>query len=418
MEHKISKFQWFNEIPSHWKESKISYLFEIGRGRVISGPELKEDGLYPVYSSQTKNDGCMGMIDTYDFDDDLITWTTDGANAGTVFIRSGKFNCTNVCGTLKPVVDADLKYYYYYLQFVTQFYKRPDTNGAKIMNNEMASVHALIPPLSEQTKIAAFLDRKTAQIDTIIEKKQKLLQLLEEKKKSVINEAVTKGLNPNVPMKDSGIEWFGDIPESWEVSKLGYLGSFQNGVSKGGDYFGSGYPFVNYADIYKNFSLPLKVEALANSTEEDRISYSVEKGDVFFTRTSETIEEIGIASTCLETIPNAVFSGFTIRFRPDLKSSLFEGFSKYFFRSNYVRISFTKEMNLVTRASLSQTLLKSLTIFLPSLEEQKSIAKYLDNYEKKFFEVSQKLNFQIEKLKEYRQSIISEAVTGKIAVSN
>lgn len=75
-------------------------------------------------------------------------------------------------------------------------------------------------------------------------------------------------------------------------------------------------------------------------------------------------------------------------------------------------------MNLVTRASLSQTLLKSLTIFLPSLEEQKSIAKYLDNYEKKFFEVSQKLNFQIEKLKEYRQSIISEAVTGKIAVSN
>ncbi len=418
MEHKISKFQWFNEIPSHWKESKISYLFEIGRGRVISGPELKEDGLYPVYSSQTKNDGCMGMIDTYDFDDDLITWTTDGANAGTVFIRSGKFNCTNVCGTLKPVVDADLKYYYYYLQFVTQFYKRPDTNGAKIMNNEMASVHALIPPLSEQTKIAAFLDRKTALIDTIIEKKQKLLQLLEEKKKSVINEAVTKGLNPNVPMKDSGIEWIGDIPESWEVSKLGYLGSFQNGVSKGGDYFGTGYPFVNYGDIYKNFSLPLKVEALANSTEEDRISYSVEKGDVFFTRTSETIEEIGIASTCLETIPNAVFSGFTIRFRPDLKSSLFEGFSKYFFRSNYVRISFTKEMNLVTRASLSQTLLKSLTIFLPSLEEQKSIAKYLDNYEKKFFEVSQKLNFQIEKLKEYRQSIISEAVTGKIEVSN
>ena len=223
MEHKISKFQWFNEIPSHWKESKISYLFEIGRGRVISGSELKEDGLYPVYSSQTKNNGCMGMIDTYDFDDDLLTWTTDGANAGTVFIRSGKFNCTNVCGTLKPVVDADLKYYYYYLQFVTQFYKRPDTNGAKIMNNEMASVHALIPPVSEQSQIAAFLDQKTAQIDTIIEKKQKLLQLLEEKKKSIINEAVTKGLNPNVPMKDSGIEWIGDIPESWEVKDLKYL---------------------------------------------------------------------------------------------------------------------------------------------------------------------------------------------------
>jgi type I restriction enzyme S subunit len=239
MEHKISKFQWFNEIPSHWKESKISYLFEIGRGRVISGPELKEDGLYPVYSSQTKNDGCMGMIDTYDFDDDLITWTTDGANAGTVFIRSGKFNCTNVCGTLKPVVDADLKYYYYYLQFVTQFYKRPDTNGAKIMNNEMASVHALIPPLSEQTKIAAFLDRKTAQIDTIIEKKQKLLQLLDEKKKAVINEAVTgqkvwvgnAWVEP-AEVKDSGVEWVGEIPANWELKKMKYLLA-DNGIKIG-----------------------------------------------------------------------------------------------------------------------------------------------------------------------------------------
>lgn len=418
MNYKISKFKWFGEIPSHWAESKISYLFSIGRGRVISGQEIKEDGKYPVYSSQTKDDGCMGMIDTYDFDDNLITWTTDGANAGTVFIRSGKFNCTNVCGTLKPLKDVDLKFYFYYLQFATQFYKRPDTNGAKIMNNEMAGIHTLVPPLEEQTKIASFLDKKTAQIDAIIDKKQNLLNLLDEKKKAVINEAVTKGLNPNVPMKNSGIEWIGEIPEDWKIKKLGYLGSCQNGVSKSGDYFGTGYPFVNYGDIYNNYSLPKTVSALAESTDEDRLNYSVEKGDVFFTRTSETIDEIGIASTCLEKIENAVFSGFTIRFRPQNKTELFEGYSKFFFRSNFVRNSLTKEMNLVTRASLSQVLLKSLPVLLPIFADQKEIASYLENYSENCNVIKEKLKQQIEKLKEYRQSVISEAVTGKIDVSN
>ncbi|MDM1408231.1 restriction endonuclease subunit S [Myroides sp. DF42-4-2] len=413
---KKSKFEWFDEIPLSWSESKISYLFEIGRGRVISQQELKEDGMYPVYSSQTKDNGCMGMIDTYDFDDNLITWTTDGANAGTIFIREGKFNCTNVCGTLKPILDIELKYYYYYLQFVTQFYKRPDTNGAKIMNNEMANIHTLIPPKETQIHIAKFLDKKTAEIDAIIEKKENLLLLLEEKKKAIINEAVTKGINPNAPMKDSGIEWIGEIPEHWEVKPLGYLGSCQNGVSKGGDYFGEGHPFVNYGDIYKNYELPTTVEGLAKSSEEDREAYSVLYGDVFFTRTSETIEEIGIASTCLKTIENAVFSGFTIRFRPYSLEELYPEYSKYFFRSNYIRVSLVKEMNLVTRASLSQTLLKSLKVILPPYEEQKSIVLYFQNKFQTIDKAKEKIDVQINKLKEYRQSLISEAVTGKIDI--
>jgi type I restriction enzyme S subunit len=416
---KKSKFEWFDEIPLSWRESKISYLFEIGRGRVISQQELKEDGKFPVYSSQTKDNGCMGMIDTYDFDDNLITWTTDGANAGTVFIREGKFNCTNVCGTLKPVLDIELKYYYYYyyyLQFVTQFYKRPDTNGAKIMNNEMANIHALIPPKETQIRIVEFLDKKTGEIDAIIEKKDNLLLLLEEKKKAIINEAVTKGIDLNAPMKNSEIEWIGEIPEHWEIKPLGYLSSCQNGVSKGGDYFGEGYPFVNYGDIYKNYELPTKVEGLVKSSEEDREAYSVLYGDVFFTRTSETIEEIGIASTCLRTIENAVFSGFTIRFRPFSLQELHPEYSKYFFRSNYVRVSLVKEMNLVTRASLSQTLLKSLKVILPPYEEQKNIVLYFQSLFQIIDKAKEKIDVQINKLKEYRQSLISEAVTGKIDI--
>ncbi|MFM6135741.1 MAG: restriction endonuclease subunit S, partial [Sphaerospermopsis kisseleviana] len=178
-------------------------------------------------------------------------------------------------------------------------------------------------------------------------------------------------------MKDSGIEWLGAIPEHWEVKRLRYTGFCQNGISKGADYFGFGYPFVNYTDVYANPELPKIVNGLANSTDEDRINYSVQTGDIFFTRTSETIEEIGITSTCLQSIDNATFSGFLIRVRP-FANLIFPGFSKYYFRCQLHRFFFVKEMNLVTRASLSQELLKKLPVLLPPLQEQQKIAEYLD----------------------------------------
>ena len=93
--YKLTPSLGFEKIPAEWDLKKVKYLFHIGRGRVISQEELMDNGLYPVFSSQTQNNGCLGYINTFDFDCDQLTWTTDGANAGTVFIRSGKHNCTN-----------------------------------------------------------------------------------------------------------------------------------------------------------------------------------------------------------------------------------------------------------------------------------------------------------------------------------
>ena len=102
-EYKESGVEWIGKIPKHWETKAVWMMFHLGRGRVISNEEIVANpGQYPVYSSQTENEGIMGYIDTYDFDGDYITWTTDGAKAGTVFYRTGQFNCTNVCGTLLP----------------------------------------------------------------------------------------------------------------------------------------------------------------------------------------------------------------------------------------------------------------------------------------------------------------------------
>lgn len=189
---KDSEVHYINSIAQHWKIERIKDLFNIGRGRVIGQELLVEDGKYPVYSSQTENNGCLGYIETYDFDNDLLTWTTDGANAGTVFRRSGKFNCTNVCGTLIPKrKNLDLDYVVYALQESASHNKRIDTNGAKIMNNEMGVIKIAFPPLSEQTQIAHYLDQKTQTIDKIVSNINTQIETLKELRKTLINDAVT-----------------------------------------------------------------------------------------------------------------------------------------------------------------------------------------------------------------------------------
>ena len=189
---KDSGVDWIGQIPEDWRTMSVKNIFNISRGRVIATTELKENGMYPVYSSQTKNNGCMGYIDTFDYDGELITWTTDGANAGTVFHRTGRFNCTNVCGILEAKgPNIAMRYFAYLLDVVTKFYKRADTNGYKIMSNEMAQIAILLPPLSEQQAIVDYLDTKTAKIDEAIKRIDEQIADLRAYRTALISDVVT-----------------------------------------------------------------------------------------------------------------------------------------------------------------------------------------------------------------------------------
>ena len=148
------------------------------------------------------------------------------------------------------------------------------------------------PTVAEQQRIAAFLDRKCAEIDAVIERTKATIEEYKKLKQAVITEAVTKGVRGPRPMKDSGYDFIGTVPNEWEVCRLRSIGVPQNGISKGGEFFGQGFPFVSYGDVYKNIALPASVAGLVESTEDERERYSVQYGDIFFTRTSETIEEV------------------------------------------------------------------------------------------------------------------------------
>jgi type I restriction enzyme S subunit len=187
---KDSGIEWIGEIPEHWLVGKVRWYFEIGRGRVIANRDLDEDGKYPVYSSQTKNNGAFGFLNTYDFEGKYLTWTTDGANAGTVSYREGRFNCTNVCGTLKSSRDINLEYYGYFLNQATNWFVRKDINP-KLMNNVMAGIPIPLPSLSEQIQISSYLDNKTSLIDKAIKEIKNKNIFLEEYRQSLISNVVT-----------------------------------------------------------------------------------------------------------------------------------------------------------------------------------------------------------------------------------
>ena len=418
-EMKDSGVEWIGEIPIDWKLSKIGSVYD-ERNEKVSDKDfvplsVTKQGIVPQLETAAKTDNGDNrkLIRKDDF---VINSRSD--RRGSCGISEYEGSCSLINTVLKPQTNMCNRYYGFVFKsdgFADEYYRW----GHGIVDDlwstkwiDMKSIYIPAPDITEQERIADYLDAKCSKIDEIIEKQQAIIEKLKAYKLSIITEAVTKGLNTDVKMKNSGYEYIGDIPNYWNVCRLRNYGSAQNGISKGGEYFGTGFPFVSYGDIYRNYALPNRVDGLINTTEEERKKYSVEEGDIFFTRTSETIEEVGFSAVCNKTIPNATYAGFVIRVRPFI-DMLTLGFAKYYFRSKHLRVYFAKEMNLVTRASLGQDLLKSMPLLVPPKDEQCKITEYLDKkcnlIDSNIYEKGR----LIIKLQEYKKSLIYEVVTGK-----
>ncbi|EGR1157597.1 restriction endonuclease subunit S [Vibrio parahaemolyticus] len=406
----------FDELPVEWTLKKVKHLFTIGRGRVISQEELDDNGVFPVYSSQTQNNGCLGFIHTYDFDCKQITWTTDGANAGTVFLREGKHNCTNVCGTLQPISkNLNFSFYLYSLQYVTQFYKRPDTNGAKIMNGEMAAISLCIPSDYEQQKIANFLDHETAKIDTLIAKQEKLIELLKEKRQAVISHAVTKGLNPDAPMKDSGVEWLGEVPEHWVVAQLKFntklmqTGPFGSQLHAE-DYVEGGVPLINPAHMINGEIVP-DPQVSVDADTQDRLSrHKLAEGDIIFARRGE------LGRCAVVTDQQVGWICGTGSLKATLNERLIPEYAYLLITSDGVVAELSLESKGSTMDNLNTETLGKIRTPVPPVHEQRAILAYVDEVSGKYKHLVDLAENAIGLMKERKTALISAAVTGKIDV--
>ncbi|MCU6173450.1 restriction endonuclease subunit S [Citrobacter cronae] len=177
------------QFGKEWEQVTVSDICKIGRGRVISKIEIeKNNGIYPVYSSQTMNDGVMGYLNSFDFDGEYVTWTTDGVYAGTIFYRTGRFNCTNICGTLiAKSENLNLKFLSFSLSIVAYKYVSHTLANPKLMNGVMATVPIMLPEIKEQQKIAAVLSAADAEISTL----EKKLACLKDEKKALMQQLLS-----------------------------------------------------------------------------------------------------------------------------------------------------------------------------------------------------------------------------------
>ena len=410
-EMKDSGVPWIGNIPVDWQLVSVKRLFSIGRGRVIAQTELEETG-YPVYSSQTKDNGCLGYIDTYDYDYPQLTWTTDGANAGSIFLRTGYYNCTNVCGTLNPTdVLVDLRYQKYALEHIAYNERRIDTNGYKIMNNEMAIIKTLLPPLSVQHRIADYLDTKCAQIDTIIAREQSVIEKLQEYKQAIITQAITKGLNSSAKMKETGFEWIGMVPEHWDVKKIKYLTSKigSGKTPKGGSdvYIDEGVLFIRSQNVYDGYFDLSSVAFISHEIDSAMSNTRVYRNDVLLNITGGSI-----GRSCLyesDELANVNQHVCIIRCNNQMRPK----FMQYFWNSRIGKISIDIYQSGANREGLNFTEIGNTLVPTPELHEQDQIIVYLDGKCGVINDVIQQKHSLINKLTEYKKSLIYEVVTGK-----
>ena len=471
---KPSGIPWIGDIPERWEIGRLKSVLIANDGGVWGDDPLDDDSdIIVLRSTEQSIDGRL-IIEapakrqllegdkekSLLKEGDLIITKSSGSqeHIGKTSIidkTTASMRCcySNFLQRLR-VEGSSLFFWYVMNSYMVKMqfdYLATTTTGLKNLNAQIiGNLQISLPPLSEQRAIAAYLDDKCGAIDAAVAEAKKGIEEYKAWKKSLIFEVVTgrrrvgffnaesqrrrvaesfstgltrfTGLGENldnpvnpVKTKPSGVSWIGDVPEGWKVMKLRRLGIFANGISKGGEFFGKGSPFVSYSDVYKNEALPTVIKGRLHSTPEEQEKYSVKKGDVFFTRTSETIDEIGFASTCMENISQATFAGFLIRFRPT-GSEILPSFSKYYFRNKLVSEYFAKELVMVTRASLGQELLKSLPVMLPPIPEQRAIVDYLDEKCSAIDAMIAEKEALIADLEAYKKSLIYEVVTGKRVV--
>lgn len=427
-ENKSTNILWGGEIPAHWNVVRTKQIFSnekklnkfnqcnnilsLTLRGVVNNNYEKPEGLVPkdyaTYQIFEKDNLVFKLIDLENYKTSRVGIVHEMGIMSPAYIRLIQQGNTN----------AKYFYYQYYDLYLRGVYNQLGEGVRSTLSaKDLLNMPIIVPTIDEQDQIVKYLDYQLTKINKLIRAKKKLIALLKEQRKTIINEIVTKGLIQNVKMNPSGIDYINSIPEGWSVSKIGYIGKLQNGISESGSFFTKGTPFVSYGDVYNNEQLPISVAGVANSSQKQQQVYSVKRGDIFFTRTSETIEEIGLSSVCLSDIENAVFSGFLIRFRPN-NEILDPVFSKYYFKNDLVRNFFVKEMNIVIRASLGQTLLRNVPVIIPPLTEQREIGRVLDNKTAEIDKVIEKAQSEINLMTEYRNSLISEVVTGKVDVRN
>lgn len=430
---KNSGIPWIGEIPEKWKVDILSVLFfehkcknigmreknllSLSYGNIIKKDINTSEGLLPE-SFETYN-----IIDKGDIIFRLTDLQNDKRSLRTGLCKEkGIITSAYVCLRKRSTNSSEYFHYLFHAYDICKVFYGYGGGVRQGMNYEdLRKLPIVFPSLSEQQAIADFLDKKCAEIDQMVALQEKFIEELKAYKQSLITETVTKGLNPNAPMKDSGVEWIGEIPEGWKVQRLKSLGYLYGGLSgKSGDDFtvdediDSYSLFIPFTNIFNN--IEIQTDKLYKvKTFEGEKQNEVLKGDILFLMSSEDYEGLGKSCLMNDEIKNLYLNSFCKGLRITL-NDIYSAYINYLLLSHPIRNKIMSLGNGFIRINLRAEKLVNILLPLPPLPEQQAIADYLD---KKCAEIDQLIAIKQKKadeLKEYKKSIIYEYVTGKRSV--
>ena len=418
------------QFPKRWTKKKLKYLFKQKSERGGNINELlsvyRDYGVIPKSSRDDNNNRPSEDLSNYKrvHKNDLVlnkmkTWQ------GSLGISKYNGIVSPAYHVCQPIETNIGEYIHYllrssnYINIYAKYSKGIRPNQWDLSIDDFLSFYIYTPPLPEQKQIAAFLDKKTTQIDTFIEKKQKMVELLKEKRSAIINHAVTKGLNPDAKMKPSGIDWLGDIPEGWEeVRAKSIISYFINGA------WGEN-PQNNINDVlcvrvadfdYNKLSIKENASTLRNICDSLLSTRILGENDLLIEKSGGGDNQpVGrVVKYDIEKV--AVCSNFIGKISVNSEKAI-SNFIVYVFASIY-------QLKLNVRSIKQTTGIQNLDINsyfqeripLPPLPEQKQIAAFLDKKTAQIDKFVEMTNKQIELLKEYRTTLISDVVTGKVDV--
>ena len=433
----ISLINFHYNIPENWDVHKIKHLLETP---VTDGPhetpEFIEKGI-PFLSVDSIQDGelvfenCrfISVEDHVKFKNKCNPQKNDvfmgkAASIGKIAIVNVdfEFSIWSPLALLRPNLKRILpKFLEYslksdYAQDQIDLYATSNTQK-NISMDDIPRIQLITPPIEQQTLIINYLNKKTSEIDLTIEKDTRLIELLKEKRTALINHVVTKGLDPTAEMKDSGVEWIGEIPGDWEVRKIKEINDVKiSNVDKKSKENEPDVLLCNYTDVYNNEFITSEFEFMKATASFEQIKkLSLQKGDVIITKDSETQNDIAVPALVDEDLENVVCGYHLALIRPN-KHEIKGNFLFRLLQSKKINDQFVNAANGVTRFGISTYPIKNSYLIVPPIERQEIISRYLDKESLKLDLTIQKIHENIQLLEEYKKSLIHHVVTGKVDV--
>lgn len=432
--YKPSGVEWLGDVPEHWPTVRLRFRAKINpsRSELNGCPGSLDVSFVPMESvhkfggltlDQTRSLAEVATGYTYFRNGDVVTAKItpcfeNGKGSIAESLVNGLGFGTTELHVVRPCSTLNCRFLFYVtISHAFRCLGAAEMYGAggqkRVPDDFVRDFRHPMPSPQEQRAIAAFLDRETARIDALIEKKQRQIELLQEKRSALISHVVTKGLDPSAPMKYSGIEWLGEIPAHWQAKRLRFLVSepLKYGANESAELDDPDLPrYIRITDIDENGRL--REDTFKSLPEDVARPYLLKEGDLLLARSGATV---GKSFYYEPSWGRAAYAGYLIRARFN-PARIMPRFVNYFTNSQQYWQWLASSFIQATIQNVSAEKYANLTVPVPPVDEQAEIVAHLDGMWKRLNDLMEKVGASIEQLMDYRSALIAAAVTGKIDV--